>query len=67
MRPLLPLLALLALSCSQEERPEAPTAAESERLDEAEAMLDRLANEEGPEAEAPSPSSHSEMNGNKAD
>ena len=48
------LLALLA-SCGDEERPEAPTAAESQRLDEAEEMLNRLANEEGaaPEGTAP--------------
>ena len=51
---LAPLLALLA-SCGNEEQPEAPTAAESQRLDEAEEMLSRLANEEGaaPEGTAP--------------
>ena len=59
MRLLLLLLPLLLFSCSREEQPEAPTAEESERLDEAADMLDRLANEEGPEAEAPSPSNDS--------
>jgi hypothetical protein len=46
---------LLLASCNRDERPEAPTAAESERLDEAEEMLNSLANEEGaaPEDTAP--------------
>jgi nitrous oxide reductase accessory protein NosL len=49
------LLALLLASCHQEEKPEAPTPAEAERLNDAEAMLNGLANEEGPEnAAAPS-------------
>ena len=53
-RLLLPLL-LLASACNREEQPEAPTAAESDRLNEAEDMLDSLANEEGaaPEDTAP--------------
>ncbi len=38
---LLPLLLLSA--CDRSERPQAPTAAESERLDEAEDMLNGLA------------------------
>jgi hypothetical protein len=51
------LLGILSLaSCNREERPEAPTPAESQRLDEAEDMLNQLANEEGaaPEGTAPS-------------
>jgi hypothetical protein len=46
---------LLLASCNREERPEAPTPAESQRLDEAENMLNDLANEEGaaPEGTAP--------------
>ncbi len=53
-RTLLPMLLLLA-ACNRAERPEPPTAAESQRLDEAEDMLNDLANEEGaaPEGTAP--------------
>ena len=54
------LAAFLLASCNREERPDAPTAAESEQLNEAEEMLNELAKEEGPEAEAPSPSNRSE-------
>jgi hypothetical protein len=51
---LYPLL-LLAASCNREEQPQPPTSAESEQLNEAEAMLDGMANEEGaaPEDTAP--------------
>ena len=47
------LFALLLLAgCSREEKPQAPTPAESARLDEAEHMLNELArNEEGPAPE----------------
>lgn len=50
------LATLLLAACSRKEQPEAPTAAESRRLDEAEDMLNALANEEGaaPEGTAPS-------------
>ena len=46
---------LLLAACNREEQPQAPTAAESERLNDAEAMLNELANEEGaaPEGTAP--------------
>ncbi len=47
---------LLLTACDRGERVEAPTAEEAERLNDAEAMLNELAKEEGPEAEAPSPS-----------
>ncbi|QIK96555.1 hypothetical protein G7076_08995 [Sphingomonas sp. HDW15A] len=48
-------LALLLLSACKE-RPEAPTAAQNDRLNEAEAMLDEEAgNEKGPAAEAADP------------
>ena len=43
--------ALLLAGCG-EQRPPAPTAAQNDQLNEAEAML----NEEGPEARAPDPS-----------
>jgi len=57
-KPIL-IAALLLTACNQEERPEAPTPAEAERLDQAEAMLNRLANEEGPATEAADPSPNS--------
>ena len=46
---------LLLGACNREERPEAPTTAESGQLNEAEEMLNGLANEEGaaPEVTAP--------------
>ena len=60
MKKILLLSALLLAACSREDRPEAPTAAESERLDEAEDMLNQLANEEGaaPEGTAPAVNSN---------
>ena len=51
---------LLITACNREEQPQPPTAAESDRLNEADEMLNELAKEEGPEAEASSPSNHSE-------
>ncbi len=57
MRPILPVLLFLA-GCA-DERPPAPTAEESARLDEADAMLDNLsadeARQKGPGAPAPDP------------
>ena len=46
---------LLFAACQQEEQPQAPTPDEIQRLDDAEAMLNGLANEEGaaPESTAP--------------
>jgi nitrous oxide reductase accessory protein NosL len=51
---------LLIAGCDRGEKPEAPTPAESARLDEAEAMLNELAsNEEGPaNTEAPTGPKH---------
>ena len=51
-------LALLLLAgCDREEKPQPPTPAESARLDEAEVMLNDLAeNEEGPAPEDADPS-----------
>ena len=59
MKRFLVLAALLLASCNREEQPQAPTAAESERLNEAEDMLNELAKEEGaaPDGTAPSNSS----------
>ena len=51
-------LALLG-GCNREERPPAPTAEESARLDDAEAMLNDL-NEEGPAPEDADPSNRSD-------
>ena len=55
MKAILPLLLLLA-ACNLEEQPQAPTAEESDRLNDAEAMLNGLANEEeaAPEGTVPS-------------
>ena len=64
MRLYIFLFLVLALAaCDRAERVEAPTAAETEQLNEAEAMLDNIsandagpsANEEGPATEAADP------------
>jgi hypothetical protein len=54
MRSLLPILMLLT-ACQRSAEPTPPTAAENARLDEAEEMLNDLANAEGaaPEGTAP--------------
>ena len=51
---------LFLAACNPEEQPQAPTTAESDRLNNAEAMLNGLANEEGPATEAADPSNGSE-------
>ncbi|WP_294003398.1 hypothetical protein [Sphingomonas sp.] len=49
------LLLILLAACQREETVAPPTAEEHQRLDDAESMLDNLANEEGPaNASAPS-------------
>jgi hypothetical protein len=53
-----PLLMLVA-AC-HDRRPPAPSAEQSSDLNEADQMLNRLDNEEGPEANAPGPSTHSQ-------
>jgi hypothetical protein len=60
MKQILPIvLLLLATACDRSERVEAPTAAEAERLDDADAMLDNMAaNEEGPATEVADPSNN---------
>ena len=50
---------LLLLTACGEKRPAAPTAEESAQLNDADAMLNQVGNEEGPEAFAPDPSNHS--------
>ena len=52
---------LLLLAACQDKGPPAPTAEQSEQLNDADAMLNDLANnEEGPEANASSPSNSSD-------
>ncbi len=53
-------LLLLMTACNRGDKPEAPTAAEAERLNEAEAMLNGLANEEGSATEVADPSINSD-------
>jgi len=59
MRVVLLALVMLATAC-REQRPPAPTAEESNQLNEAEAMLNDVGtNEKGPEAKATGPSNSS--------
>ena len=54
MRILICALALLVVNC-RDQQPPAPTPEQAEQLNEAEAMLNDLAeNEEGPEGDVPS-------------
>ena len=57
---ILPCAALLLAACNREEQPQAPTAAEAERLNEAEEMLNELGKEEGPAPPGADPSNRSE-------
>ena len=60
MRVVLLALVMLATAC-REQRPPAPTAEESNQLNEAEAMLNEVGtNEKGPEANATGPSNSSD-------
>jgi hypothetical protein len=60
MRSLLSV-ALLLLGACHEKRPPQPTAEQSEQLNDAEDMLNNMAeNEEGPEANASGPSNSSD-------
>ena len=52
-------LVLLTVSCRKNEPP-APTAEQSSQLNDADAMLNHLANEEAPETNAPGPSNSSD-------
>jgi len=59
MRVVLLALVMLATAC-REQRPPAPTAEESNQLNDAEAMLNDVGtNEKGPEANATGPSNSS--------
>ena len=58
------LCILLLLAACRDHRPPAPTAEQSDQLNDADAMLNDLAqNEEGPEANASSPSNSSQTVG----
>jgi len=46
----------MLLAACRDDRPPAPTAAESDQLNEAENLLNDAANEEGPENSSPGPS-----------
>jgi len=50
------MCATLLLVACHDRRPPAPTAEQSQQLNEADSMLNDLANEEGPEANASGPS-----------
>ena len=55
MRVLLATAAALALFACRDAQPPLPTSEQSDQLNEAEAMLDHLGNEKGPE-QSPGPS-----------
>lgn len=59
VRLVLICLMLLVPGCRKDEPP-APTAEQSAQLNDADQMLDNLANEEGPETNTPGPSNSSE-------
>ena len=54
------LVALFLLTACREQRPPAPTAQQSQQLNEAENMLNAMANEEGPADRSAGPSNHSD-------
>ena len=60
MKQTILLASMLLAACNRDEQPQAPTAAESEQLNEVDDMLDDLANEEGPATEAADPSNRSD-------
>ena len=55
------ILALMVLLCGCRDRhPPAPTPEQNQQMNEADSMLNSLANEEGPEANASGPSNSSD-------
>ena len=55
------VLALPLMLCAcREQGPPAPTAEQNQQLNEAEAMLNEMSKEEGPETNAPGPSNSSD-------
>ncbi|QDP19120.1 hypothetical protein [Sphingomonas xanthus] len=65
MRHALALISLALISCDRGEKVEAPTAAEAERLNDAEAMLDEIAKEKGPAPQGTGPSNSSGESGTR--
>ena len=59
MRVVALTLALVLCGC-RNEQPPAPTAEQNQQLNEADAMLNEMGKEEGPEANATGPSSQSD-------
>ena len=60
MKQILLASILMLCACSREEKPAAPTAEESDRLNDAESMLNGLANEEGAAPQGTAPSNQSD-------
>ena len=54
------ILVLLLLAACREQRPPAPTAEQNQQLNEADSMLDQMANEEGPADRSAGPSNQSD-------
>ena len=54
------ILALLPMAACHDRRPPAPTREQSAQLNDADAMLNDLSNEEGPEDRSPGPSNSSD-------
>jgi len=54
------LIAILLLAACHQKRPPAPTAEQSAQLNDAEDMLNNMANEEGPADRSASPSNQSD-------
>ena len=54
------VVALLSLAACHKDQPPAPTAEQSKQLNDADAMLDSLANKEGPTDRSAGPSNSSE-------
>ena len=54
------VVALLSLGACHKDQPPAPTAVQAEQLNDADAMLDNFANEEGPADRSTGPSNSSD-------
>ena len=52
------ITAMLSLAACRDVQPALPTSEQSDQLNEAESMLNDMANEKGPEANAPDPLSN---------
>ena len=56
----IPIALALVLAACRDERPPAPTAEQSGQLNDAEAMLNDMGTEKGPEDRSPGPSNESD-------